>query len=164
MGERSAIGLKFLDSSMGFPGLCRGITRSTFQMFRIFALFTKSFMVSVRYLSCMGPRCVSGLALFYLGLAPYFSFSLIASINVLHLNILPSISSFLIVLRVYLFCSSFFLGCGVYCLLNLLAHFVGSWQRVIFLASKYMALFAGGLSLLDKSAFTVLQSLQQLPL
>ena len=50
MGEKSAIGLNFLDSSMGFPGLCKGITRPTIQMFRIFALFTERFMVSVRYL------------------------------------------------------------------------------------------------------------------
>ena len=27
MRERSAIGLRLLDSSMGFPGLCRGITQ-----------------------------------------------------------------------------------------------------------------------------------------
>ena len=45
MGERSAIGLKLLDSSMGFPGLCRGITRPNFQMFGTFALFTEMFMV-----------------------------------------------------------------------------------------------------------------------
>ena len=38
IGERRAIGLKLLDSSIGFPGLCRGITRPTFQMFGILAL------------------------------------------------------------------------------------------------------------------------------
>ena len=56
MGERSAIGLKLIESLMGFPGLCRGTTRPTFQMFGIFALFTERFMLSVRYLSTMEPR------------------------------------------------------------------------------------------------------------
>ena len=40
-----------------------------------------------------------------------------------------------------------------------------TFERIFvrFLASKYMALFAGGLSLLDESPFTVIQSLEQLP-
>ena len=65
---------------MGFPGLCRCINRSTFQIFGIFRLFTARFMVSVRYLSVIGPgddgwlkwigaiRCAQGLTflcLFY---------------------------------------------------------------------------------------------------
>ena len=50
------------------------------------------------------------------------------------------------------------------CCFILLAHFFGSWRGVVFLASKYIALFAGGLSLLDESPFTVLLSLEQLPL
>ena len=54
---------------------------------------------------------LSGLALFYLSPEPYFSYCLIASFTVLHLNIRPSISNFLIVHSVLLFCFPFFLGC-----------------------------------------------------
>ena len=74
-----------------------------------------------------GLESVSGLALFYLVTVLFFLLSLIASFTVLHLNILHSVSSFLIILSVFLFCFSFFLGSGVYCWLNLLAHFSGSW-------------------------------------
>ena len=81
--EWSAIGLELFDSSMGFSGLCRGITRRTFQMFGILALFTKKFMVLERYLSAMGLDVVSGLALFYLGPWLYFSLCLISSFTVL---------------------------------------------------------------------------------
>ena len=127
MGERSAIGLKLLDSSMVLPGWCRGITRPTFQMFRIFALFRERFMVSVRYISAMGSGWCEGIGAVLSGLSVLLFFvSLIASFTVLHLNILPSISSFFIVLRVLLFCFLFFLGCGVSCWLNLLAHFLRS--------------------------------------
>ena len=61
---------------------------------------------------------------------------------VFHLNILPSIPSFYIVISVFLL-FSFFLG-WLNCWLNLLAYFLGSWSGVDFLASKNMALFAGG--------------------
>ena len=76
MGERNTNGLKLLDSFVGLAGLCRGITRPTFQMFGIFALFTEKFMVSVRYLSPMGPRCVGEMARFYLRPVAYFSLCL----------------------------------------------------------------------------------------
>ena len=45
-----------LDSSMASPGLSRCITRPTFQMLGIFALFTGRFMVSVRYLGAIGAK------------------------------------------------------------------------------------------------------------
>ena len=48
-----------------------------------------------------------GLALFYLSPEPYFSYCLIASFTVLHLNKLPSISNFLIIHSVLLFCFPF---------------------------------------------------------
>ena len=164
MGERSAIGLNLLDSSMSFHGLCSGISRPTCQMLGISAL-TERFMASVRYLSAMGPRwCRRIDAILSMPSAILFLVSLIASFTVLHLNILPSISSFLIVLSVFIFCFSFFLGCGVYCWLNFLAYFIGVWRRVVFLVSKYMSLFAGGLALLDESPFIVLQKLEHLPL
>ena len=79
----------------------------------------------------------------------------------LQLHIVPSISSF-IVFRVIVL---FFIFLGVWSVL--FVKLVGSfpWIRVSsFLASKNMALFAGGLSLLDNSAFTVPMSLEQLSL
>ena len=129
MEERSAIGLKLLDSSMGFPGLCRGITRPTFQMFGIFALFTERFMVSVRNLSAVVPRWCKWIGAILSGPSALILFvSLIAYFTALHLNILPSISSSLFSLFLeYFFCFSFFLGCGLYCWLKLLAHLLGSW-------------------------------------
>ena len=97
--------------------------------------------MSVRYLSAMGPRCCEWIVAILAGSgALLFFVSLIASFTVLHLNILRSFSSFLIFLRLLLFCLSFFSWCGVCCWLNLLAHFLGSWWVVVFLASKYMAL------------------------
>ena len=108
------MGEKLLDSSMGFPGLCRDITRPTFQMLGIFSLFTEKFLVSVRYLSAMGPRWCKWIgAILSRPSSLLFFVSLIASFTVLHLNILPSVSSFLIVLSVNLF--SFVVGCGLYC-------------------------------------------------
>ena len=85
-------------------------------MFGVFALFTDRFMVSVRYLGAMGLDGVIGLALFYLGPAPYFFVSLMAVFSVLlHLNVLASVSSAFIVLNVFLFCFSFF-SWGVECI------------------------------------------------
>ena len=119
-----------------FSGLCRGITRSTFQMFGIFAVFTESFLVSVRYLSAIGPRCCNWFGAILSGPSALLLFVyLIASVTVLHWNILPSVSSFLIVLSVFLF--FIFLGVWSILLMNILAHFLGSW--VVFLASNYMA-------------------------
>ena len=164
MREKSAIGLSFICSSLGFPGLRRGITRPRFQNFGIFALFTEKFMASVRYFKAMGPRWFEWIGAILSGpSALLFFVSCIASFTVLHFNILSTISSFFIVLNVFLFCFSFFLQCGVYCWLKLLAHLLLSWWGVIFLASKIWR-FAGGLALLERSSFTVLQSLEQSPL
>ena len=81
LGQRSAIGPKLLDPSMGFPGLCRGRTRPTFQMFRIFALFTERFMVSVRQLSAMGPRLCE-----WIGSIPSMPIALLFSVSLLFLS------------------------------------------------------------------------------
>ena len=83
-GERSAIGLKLLVSCMFFLGSCRGLTRSTFQIFGIFALFTERFLVSVRYPSAMGPRWCKWFGAIRSGpSALLFFVSLIASFTVL---------------------------------------------------------------------------------
>ena len=140
---------------MSFIGLCKGLTRSIFQMFGIFELFRELFMASVRYLSGMGHIFLNGLALIYLGPAPHLSLSLIAFFSVLHLTILPTTSSFPIVQSVFLPWFSFFLGCGVYCWLNLFAQFLATWWGLFLLPSTYMALL--GLALLPESFFTVLQ-------
>ena len=98
----------FLDSSFGFPCLCTGITRPTFQNIGTIALFTERFMVSVWYLSAMVPglcRCFG--AILSGPSALFFFLSFIASFTVFHLNFLPSISTSFIAFTVFLFCFSF---------------------------------------------------------
>ena len=115
MRERSTIGLKLLDSSIDFPGLCRGITRPTLQMLGIFALFTERFMVSVRYLSAVGHRWSKWIGAILSGpSALLFFVSLIVSFTVLQLNIMPSISSFHIVISISFL---FFIFLGVWSVL-----------------------------------------------
>ena len=76
MVERNAMGLKLLISAMVFPGLFKGITLPTFQMFGIFPLFTEKFMCEGDISVIRGLNGVSGLALFYLGSELYFFFRL----------------------------------------------------------------------------------------
>ena len=107
-----------------FSGLCRGITRSTFQIFGIFALFTESFLVSVRYLNAIGPRCCNWFGAVLSGpSALLFFVSLIASFTVLHWHRFPVFVLFLVC---FFFCYSFFLGVWSILLMKILAHFLGS--------------------------------------
>ena len=154
------MGLKLLISTMVFSGLFKCITLPTFQMFGIFALFTEKFMCEWDISVLWGLNGVSGLALFYLGSAPHFSFCLLYLFSLCYTYTICSVSSFFIAIRVfYLF---FFWLCGVYCWLNLLAHLLGSLWRLVFWAPNYFALFAGCLSSIDKKSFRCAQSLDQL--
>ena len=108
-------------------------------------------MVSVRYLSALGPRWCKWIGAILSRLsALLFLVSLIASFIVFHCISL-----------IFLFFIS--LGRIVFSSLYLFALFIGSWREVVFLASKYLAHCSGGLTLLDEIPFTVLQILEQLP-
>ena len=54
--DRSTFCSKALGSYTRIAGLFRRITRPTFQVFGIFALFTERFTLSVMYLSATGHR------------------------------------------------------------------------------------------------------------
>ena len=96
MGERTAIGLKLLDSSMGFPGTCRGITRPISLWFRFLHCLHEGLWCEwdiseprVQMVWVDWGYILSGPTVIPL----YFFVSLIASFTVLLLNILPSTSS-----------------------------------------------------------------------
>ena len=74
MRERSAICLKLLDSSMGFPGLCRGITRPNFQLLGCLHCLKDGLWCQWGISLLWSLDDVRELALFYLGPASFFSF------------------------------------------------------------------------------------------
>ena len=64
MGERTAISLKLLNSSMGFPGMCRGIKRPISLCSRFLHCLNESLWCEWDMSVPKGPDGVSGLALY----------------------------------------------------------------------------------------------------